>query len=133
MYESLQCFQSQGELTKSKRSFGAKTSALEPLQVLGQSVFRPVDDPEIFSTSNLNGRLRQPFPSLRHKLQRLYHHALPTACRQFLPPLDSFLLIRFVGEIHNSERRRKQKTRISGADFSQHLHMPHVVIRCVHT
>ncbi len=132
MYESLQCFQSQGEFTKSKRSFGAKTSALEPLQVFGQRVFRPVDDPEVFSSSNLNGRLRQPFPSLRHKLQRLYHHTLAAACRQFLPPLDSFLLIRFVGEIHNSEWRRKQKTRISGADFGQHLHMPHVVIRGVH-
>ena len=81
VYESLQCFQSQGEFTKSKGTFGAKTSALEPLQVLGQSVFRPVDDPEVFSSSNLNGRLRQPFPSLRHKLQRLYHHALAAACR----------------------------------------------------
>src|SRR6266700_1255237 len=99
VYESLQCFQSQTEFTKSKRSFSAKTSALEPLQVFGQCVFRPVDDPEVFSPSNLNGRLSQPFPSLRHKLQRLYHHALAAACRQFFPPLDSLLLIRFVGEI----------------------------------
>jgi hypothetical protein len=39
-----------------------------------------------FVTQFLNGRLRQPFPSLRYKLQRLYHHALAAACNQFLPP-----------------------------------------------
>jgi len=33
VYESHQCFQSQSEFTKSKRSFGSKTSALEPFQV----------------------------------------------------------------------------------------------------
>ena len=80
MNESLQCFQSEGEFTKSERSFSAKTSALEPLQVLGQRVFRPVDDPEVFSPSNLNGRLREPFPSLRHKLQWLYHYVLAATC-----------------------------------------------------
>jgi len=37
VYESLHCFQSQGEFTKSKRSFGAKISALEPLQVSANS------------------------------------------------------------------------------------------------
>src|SRR5258708_3259582 len=97
MYESLQRLQSQGEFTKSKRSFCAKTSALEPLQVFRQRVFRPVDDPKVFSSSNLNGRLREPFPSLRHKLQRLYNHSLAAAFRPFFPPLDSSLLIRFVG------------------------------------
>jgi hypothetical protein len=117
MNESLQRFQSQCELAKGKRSFGAKTSALEPLQVFGQRVFRPVDDPKVFSSSYLNGGLHQPFPSLRHKLQRLYNHALAAACRQFFPPLDSFLVIRFVGEIHNSEWRREQQIRISVADF----------------
>jgi len=79
VYESLQCFQSQGEFTESKRPFGAKTSALELLHVFGQCVFRPVDDPKVLSSSNFDGRLRQPFPSLRHKLQRLYHHALAAA------------------------------------------------------
>jgi hypothetical protein len=132
VYESLQCFQSQGEFTEGKRSFGAKTSALEPFQVFGQRVFGSVDDPEVFSSSNLNGRLREPVPSLRHKLQRLYHHALAAGCRQFLLPLDSSLLIRFVGEIHNSERRREQEIGISVADSSQRFHMPHVVIRGVH-
>jgi hypothetical protein len=57
---------------------------------------------------SLSGRLRQPFPSLRHKLQRLYHHAFAAASRQFLPPLDSFLLICFVGEIYDSQSRKQQ-------------------------
>jgi len=81
---------------------------------------------------NLNGGLCQPFPSLRHKLQRLYDHALAAGRRQFLPPLDSFLLIRFVGEIHNSEWCREQQIGISVADSSQRLHVPNVVIRRVH-
>ncbi len=125
-YESLPCFSSQGEFTKSRRSVGAKTSALEPLQVFGQRVFGFVDDPEVFSSSHLNGSLCQPFPYFVTNAKGFYYHALTAACCQVLPPPDSSLLIRFLGEIHNSERRRKQNTRISGAKSGQRLHMPHV-------
>jgi hypothetical protein len=77
VYESLQRFQSQGEFAKSKRSLRAKTSALEPLQVFGRCAFRPVDDPEYSRPRTLTAGCA--FPSLRHKLQRLYHHALAAA------------------------------------------------------
>jgi len=45
-----------------QESFGAKTSALKPLQVFGQRVFRPVDDPQVFSSSNLHGAQRRDVP-----------------------------------------------------------------------
>ncbi len=114
MNEPLQCFQSQGEFTKSKRSFSAKTSALEPLQVFGQRVFGPVGDPEVFSPSNLNGRLSQSFPFLRHKLERFYHHALAAACRQChrlirpLAPFRKLLIKRVLLGHHAVPERLKQ-------------------------
>jgi hypothetical protein len=45
-----------------QESFGAKTSALKPLQVFGQRVFQPVDDPQVFSSSNLHGAQRRDVP-----------------------------------------------------------------------
>jgi len=55
--ESLQPFDPERELAESEPTLPRKPAFAKPLQVLGQRVVRPIDDPGVFAASALHGGL----------------------------------------------------------------------------
>ena len=59
LHEPFEPFDSQRELAQSQRSLPRKPPLAQPLEVLGQRVLRPVDDPQILAPAALDRRLQK--------------------------------------------------------------------------
>ena len=57
--EALESFDAQRELAQRQRSLPRQAAFAQPLEVLGQRVLRPVDDPQILAAAALDRRLQQ--------------------------------------------------------------------------
>ena len=59
LHEPFEPFDPQRELAQRQRSLTRKTPLAQPLEVLGQGVLGPVDDPEILAPAALDRRLQK--------------------------------------------------------------------------
>ena len=76
--ESLEPFDTQRKLPKREATLGGQATVAQAIEVLGQRVFRTVDDPQIFPAAALHRRLCEPVLSLHHEVVRLHDHTFPT-------------------------------------------------------
>src|SRR5438132_14304394 len=129
--EALQRLDPERKLPNRKRSLVRQTSRPQPLEVPGQCVLRPVDDPQIISSAHLYRGLGKPLGTLNGEALRLHDHALAAATRQLRPPRDSFRLVVRNGPIDRLERRRQQQ-RVARADARKNPHVPLVVLVNTH-
>jgi len=58
--EALEAFEPQRELTQGQRSFTRQTPLPQTLEVLGQGVLGPVDDPQILAPRHLTAGCNRP-------------------------------------------------------------------------
>ena len=85
--EPLESFDPQRELAKRQRSFARQPAFAQPLEVFGQRVLRPVDDPQILAAAALDRWLQQPARASRDERQRLDDGAFAAGLGQRRPPL----------------------------------------------
>src|SRR5580693_9519598 len=102
--ESHQCFDAKSKFTECQGTLGGNRPTAHTLQVLGQQVFRPIDNSQVFRAAAFDCGLRQPAMSAHNEVQRLYDHAFATASGQLFPPPSGFFNARCVGYINRSVR-----------------------------
>ena len=125
--ESLQGFDAKSEFTECQGTLGGNRTTAQTLQVLGQQVFRPIDNSQVFRAAAFDRGLRQPASSAHNEVQRLYDHAFATASGQLFPPPSGFFNARCVGHINLSVRRCEQETIAGFANVCQLFHVPYVI------
>ena len=59
LHEPFEPLDPEGELAKRERSFAGQAPLTQPLEMLGQSVFGAVDDPEILTSATFDCGLQQ--------------------------------------------------------------------------
>jgi hypothetical protein len=78
--ESLRGFDAKSEFTECQGTLGGNGTTAQTLQVLGQQVFRPIDNSQVLRAPALDGGLRQRTPSAHNKVQRLDDYAFTASC-----------------------------------------------------
>ena len=81
LHEALEAFDPQRELAQRQRPLPRQPALAQPLEVLGQRVLRPVDDPQVLAPAALDRRLQQATRARRDERQRLDDRALAAASR----------------------------------------------------
>src|SRR5260370_13548989 len=84
--EPLERLDSQRALGGGQRPLAPEAALPQPVQVTGQRVLRPVDDPQALRPPALDPRLGDAAPAPHDRLGRLDHHALPASSGKLLPP-----------------------------------------------
>src|SRR5947209_4126615 len=94
--KAFQALDAQGELPEGQRALPAQAAAAKSGQVFSGSIFRTINDPQVFAAPAFYGRLSEPPVAAQHEAQWLDHHALPAAFGEPGPPVDP---VRFTGRI----------------------------------
>src|ERR1035437_9153214 len=126
--ESLQTFDPQGELASSEAALAGEVSRAQALEVLGQGVFRAVDDPQILGAAALDGGLDGPAGlSTRREVEGLDDHALSPTPGQFEPPGNAGGDGLRTSHVNHAIRRCEKQSIVLLADPGQRVHVPDVI------
>jgi len=67
--ETFKSFDAQGKLPACEGSLGTQAARTQALQILGDQVFRPVDDAQILGSAALDGGLSVPAPPYQNRCE----------------------------------------------------------------
>jgi hypothetical protein len=126
--EAFQPLDPEGEFPQGQRTLAGEAARAQALQVFRQSVFGPVDDPEVLLPPALEGRLGEAPAATGEEGEGLDHHPLAALGGQLLPPGDRLGFTAGVAQVDGPPGRGKEQVRIGPARFRQNLHVPGVVL-----
>ena len=127
LYEPLQGFDAERELSESERTLGAQASRPQPFKVMRRGIFRSIDDSQILLAATFHSRLNQSALVLGDKLERLDDHSFAAGTGQILLPLNGGRhLVRHL-DVHSSVRGGEQNFAVCLGDFAENIHMPLVI------
>src|SRR5262249_45928932 len=125
--EPLQCLVTEGEFAEREVALAAEATFAQADEMLGQIVFRAVNDPEIFAATHLEGRLNEVLWSAKNKFARLHHHPFPAALCEFLPPGRGAGASGRVRQVNPAPACRRDHRLAGSGKFTRPVHMPEVV------
>src|SRR5687768_14655514 len=130
--EPFEPFDPQCELAQRQRSLPGKPTFTQALEMLGQGVLGPVDDPEVLTAAALHRGLQQATRRARHELQWLDDSTLAARLRQVLPPGSSRSFTGLISELHDLIGRAHQQAVALLDKAADRAHVPDVVFVRVH-
>lgn len=125
--EAFERFDAQSKFAQSERALATETARAETVQVLGQSVFRSIDDAEIFAATAFNTRLDDSAAAFFDEAERFDDHAFAATLGVGNPPVDRLQLAVVVDEIDFAICGGEQEIGSSGAELGESLHVPLMV------
>lgn len=102
-HETFKRFYAQGELSQGEGAFGSYAARAQAVKVFGDTVFRAVDDAQVFGAATFQGGLHDAVFASANEIERFDDHTFATLSRQFLPPLNALRKAGRVGYVHHFE------------------------------